>query len=359
MARHRGTALGSRCADAQVGNFGIQWIAQPRQPFKLLAAVADAEQGPLAVGVQPAQLGVDVGVEPDHETVAAQAVTIGRIEHRATTSREYDAAAPDQLGKQGALAPAEAGLAFDLEGQGDADPGALLEGQVEVDEGQPELRREAPPDRGLAGAHRADQKEVRGRIHWGNAISVPRRLGYTARFREYPSAMLRFIIVFLLLLVVLFVAELTPFVERWVIVPFTSVLAEASAWIIHLFDGSTVSHGKLIQNANGSFIVSIERGCNGIEAVIILISAILAFPAPWKHRLVGLVFGFLAVQVLNLVRIVSLFFLGLWSHVWFEWFHLYLWQALIVLDALIVFLIWLRYIPRVPRKQGAEPAAAA
>jgi exosortase H (IPTLxxWG-CTERM-specific) len=139
---------------------------------------------------------------------------------------------------------------------------------------------------------------------------------------------------------------LTTPVDEHLIVPFTSVLAKACAVIIHLFDGTTISHGKLIQNAAGTFIVSIERGCNGIEAVIILFSAILAFPAPWKHKLLGLVFGFLAIQVLNLVRIVSLFFLGLWNQVWFEWFHLYLWQALIVLDALIVFLIWLRYMPR-------------
>lgn len=158
--------------------------------------------------------------------------------------------------------------------------------------------------------------------------------------------MLRFILVFLVLLLVLFAAGLTTPVDTHVILPFTTVLAKASATAIHLFDGTTISQGKLIQNASGTFIVSIERGCNGIEAVIILISAILAFPAPWKHKLMGLVFGFLAIQVLNLVRIVSLFFLGLWNQVWFEWFHLYLWQALIVLDALIVFLVWLRYMPK-------------
>ena len=164
--------------------------------------------------------------------------------------------------------------------------------------------------------------------------------------------MLRFILVFLVLLVVLFVAELTGPVERLVIVPFTGVLANVSAWVIHLFDGSTISHGKLIQNASGTFIVSIERGCNGIEAVIILFSAVLAFPAPWKHRLYGLVFGFLAIQILNVVRIVSLFYLGMWSPVWFKWFHEYLWQALIVLDALIVFLVWLRYLPALPRESA-------
>ncbi len=54
----------------------------------------------------------------------------------------------------------------------------------------------------------------------------------------------------------------------------------------------------------------------------------------------------LAIQALNIVRIVSLFYLGQWNRHWFEWFHLYLWQALIVLDALVVFLVWLRSLPR-------------
>ena len=169
--------------------------------------------------------------------------------------------------------------------------------------------------------------------------------------------MFRFITVFLVMLVLLFVAELTPIVEHWVIEPFTGILAHASAWLIDVFEPSTISMGKRIQNADGSFIVSIERGCNGIEAVIILISAIIAFPAPWKHRLIGLVAGFIAIQLLNLVRIVSLFFLGLWSQVWFEWFHLYLWQALIVLDALIVFLIWLRFLPHKPSPSRTTAAA--
>jgi hypothetical protein len=42
---------------------------------------------------------------------------------------------------------------------------------------------------------------------------------------------------------------------------------------------------------------------------------------------------------------------------WFDWFHLYLWQALIVLDALVVFLLWLRWLPRDGLVE-AVPAAA-
>ncbi|MEZ5472895.1 MAG: hypothetical protein R3E90_14080 [Marinicella sp.] len=59
-------------------------------------------------------------------------------------------------------------------------------------------------------------------------------------------------------------------------------------------------------------------------------------------------YGFIAIQALNAVRIISLFYLLQWDKNWFDWFHLYLWQALIILDALVVWLIWLRYLPKKP-----------
>jgi len=40
-----------------------------------------------------------------------------------------------------------------------------------------------------------------------------------------------------------------------------------------------------------------------------------------------------------------LFYLLQWNPVWFEWVHLYFWQALIMLDGLIVYLFWVRMLP--------------
>ncbi|HVV98657.1 MAG TPA: exosortase H [Rhodanobacteraceae bacterium] len=167
--------------------------------------------------------------------------------------------------------------------------------------------------------------------------------------------MLRFIFLFLLYLAILFGLELLRPVDAHVILPFTAAIAKISVGLVGLFDSHAVAFGKVLQSTSNGFAISIERGCNGVEAVIILVAAMLAFPAPGKHRLIGIGLGFLAIQALNLVRIISLFYLGQWNRVWFDWFHLYLWQALIVLDALIAFLIWLRYLPRpVP-----SPAAAS
>ena len=60
--------------------------------------------------------------------------------------------------------------------------------------------------------------------------------------------------------------------------------------------------------------------------------------------IIAILAGFFFVQALNLVRIISLFYLGQWNHTVFEWFHLYLWPALIMLDVLVVFAIYLQWL---------------
>ncbi len=166
--------------------------------------------------------------------------------------------------------------------------------------------------------------------------------------------MVRFAVVFLLILTGLFSLEMTTRVQETVILPFTSFLAELSAALITPFDDSVAAQGKVLQFTDSGFAVSIEAGCNGVEATIVLIAAVIAFPASWKARLAAIALGFLAVQALNIARIISLFYLGDWNLAVFSWVHLYLWPVLIMLDVLIVFIIYLRYLER-----RREPAPAA
>jgi exosortase H (IPTLxxWG-CTERM-specific) len=166
--------------------------------------------------------------------------------------------------------------------------------------------------------------------------------------------MLRFGILFTVLVVALFAAELTPPGQRFVVDPWTALVARAATATMGTFDHDVVAVGPTImQRANG-FSVTILAGCNGIEAMIVLAAAMLAYPASLKHRLAGLAVGIVAIQALNLVRIVSLFYIGQWNRDVFEWAHLYAWQVLIMLDALIVWLLWLRALPAPPpRANGA------
>ncbi|GAB5414031.1 MAG: hypothetical protein Cons2KO_16340 [Congregibacter sp.] len=162
----------------------------------------------------------------------------------------------------------------------------------------------------------------------------------------------RFAIIFTVVLGTLFTLELLDPVQAAVVQPFTAWLADISAAIIIPFDASVESFGRVISHRENGFAVSIEAGCNGVEAAIVLIAAVLAYPATLKQKLAAIALGFLAIQVMNVVRIISLFYIGQWNLDLFNWTHLYLWPVLIMLDVLVVFLVYLRHL----NKQLAEPS---
>ena len=157
--------------------------------------------------------------------------------------------------------------------------------------------------------------------------------------------MFRFLLYFLFAQAGFFFIEMLQPVQHAVILPWTDFLAQISGKIMSIFDSNVEIYGKVIRSSINHFAVSIEPGCNGVEAMIVLLAAIIAFPAPIAHKLKGLIIGFIAIQGMNLIRVISLFYLGQWSQAAFDWAHLYIWQALIMLDALIVFLIWIRLMP--------------
>lgn len=170
--------------------------------------------------------------------------------------------------------------------------------------------------------------------------------------------MLRYSAWFFAVLVVLFGLEMLGPVQENVILPFTAFIAKVCVAIITPFDGDVLAYGKILQSSVNGFAVSIEPGCNGVEATIMLIAAAVAFPATLKQKIAVVVVGFFAIQAANILRIISLFYLGQWNMQVFEWAHLYLWPVLIMVDVLAVFLVWLRIINRSVDSPADEEAVA-
>ena len=166
--------------------------------------------------------------------------------------------------------------------------------------------------------------------------------------------MTRFLFLFCGVLAALFAIEMLKPVQEAVIQPFTALLATISTAVILPFDDTVIAQGRVLRDATTGFAVSIEAGCNGVEAAIVLIAGIVAFPASLTKKVIAILAGFLFVQALNIVRIISLFYLGQWNYTVFEWFHLYLWPVLIMLDVLIVFAIYLQWLG----KQQTQPEPA-
>ncbi len=164
--------------------------------------------------------------------------------------------------------------------------------------------------------------------------------------------MLRFFGVFVAVLVVLFMAELSWPAQHGVVQPWTALLARAVAALLQFFDPDVVAQGKVLRHASSGAGISIEAGCNGVEACLMLVAALLAYPARWSSRLLGIGIGLIAIQAVNLLRIITLFYLADWNPRVFEFAHLYLWQALIMLDVLVVWLLWMRWVARTEPDAG-------
>lgn len=147
-----------------------------------------------------------------------------------------------------------------------------------------------------------------------------------------------FVLRFAAFLVAGFLLIVPPVVQTNVLQPFTERLAAASAVMLGAIGHEVFRAGTTISSA--TFAVDVRNGCNGVEATLILIAAILATPARWKAKLVGVFGGFVLLQSVNLVRISSLYLLGFYDRELFDLFHSALWQVLIILVSVGIFVLW-------------------
>ena len=161
---------------------------------------------------------------------------------------------------------------------------------------------------------------------------------------------IRFLALFLVLLLGSFtLVAWTPVNDR-VIEPFTAGVAVVSGQLLDLLGQQTHMEGTVIRSPR--FAVNIRNGCNGIETMLIFGAAVLAFPAPWKARLAGLAFGMVAIQLVNLVRVVALFLTGVYFPSFFDSSHTVVWQTIVILAGVALWILWAqRAAPR------QEPAA--
>ena len=122
----------------------------------------------------------------------------------------------------------------------------------------------------------------------------------------------------------------------------TCALPILSAWLIHSSGGNCLRNAAILSNPAVNFAMEVRDGCNGINVVVLLWSAMFAYPASLKWRLLGVTAGLAAIQSLNLFRLISLFYLGQYNHSLFEFAHEYLWEWLIIIDGIVVFNLWIK-----------------
>ncbi len=160
-----------------------------------------------------------------------------------------------------------------------------------------------------------------------------------------PPHPLHFLARFAVFFLLAFGLSLTPFVKPAVL-GFSRMLVKGSGAFISLCGGNAMVEGSVLRDRSTGFAIEMKNGCNAIDVTFLLWSAVLAFPASWRQKAKGILWGTLAIHMVNFVRFVSLFYLGQYNLSLFEFAHAYLWQSLIMLDTLVVFWLWVQLVSR-------------
>jgi exosortase H (IPTLxxWG-CTERM-specific) len=138
-----------------------------------------------------------------------------------------------------------------------------------------------------------------------------------------------------------------PGVRLGVIKPYTVFLAKAVAAIVNLFGAGVVTDGTTLSSSD--FSMEIAMGCDGVEASCLYVAGVLAYPTTWRAKLIGLGLGVPLIHVINLGRLVGLYYAGVYLPSVVEELHVYVAQTLVILFSTAILIFWLDRFAARPR----------
>lgn len=126
--------------------------------------------------------------------------------------------------------------------------------------------------------------------------------------------------------------------------PYNRLTAWLSGWLTSIilpYSIRVVGASIIVDQRTSVLIVS---GCNGLEAIFLLLAGMLAYPATWSQRWRSLLRYLPALFVLNLFRVVLLVFIAHRHPAYMDVFHFQVAQGVLIV---FVLFFWYDHIRRI------------
>ncbi len=209
-------------------------------------------------------------------------------------------------------------------------------------------RKRGGPDAGKESPAQDGGREKRGSAETGQARAerreqVRRRKAKGARPRagsrfQDRRPVLRFVTLFALCMAVLASSEITPFFKDTVFPAYLRVNAGATGVILNLLRENASVNGQSISSQR--FSIDLRHGCDAVLPSFVFVAATMASPVALWTKIPGVLVGTAILLLMNLARIVTLFYTGIYFPSLFESMHLEIWPAIFILLAIFLWVIW-------------------
>ncbi len=158
------------------------------------------------------------------------------------------------------------------------------------------------------------------------------------------SPLLKFVGFFLLFMAVFYLIYTQEWFQEGPLGFIMNIDAKISSFLLNIFGMGTTAVGDTV--SSNKFSVDIESGCDGIEAIAIFTGAVAAYPKPAEFKYKGILVGILFLLLMNIVRIVTLFFTGVHFPKLFDMMHVEVWQVIFIVLAIVCWLVWIQSVIR-------------
>lgn len=158
------------------------------------------------------------------------------------------------------------------------------------------------------------------------------------------KAIFRFVLLFIGLLVSFTI--LFSLTRDNLLYPFSEKLVFATAYVVglvlNLFGMDAQVSWQFLNMKNFNLVIVVE--CTGLYEMFIFLLGMLAYPASFKKKLWGALFGIPFIFLINIIRMVFISALSNYRPELFEFLHLYFWQVALILIILCTWILWIEKI---------------
>ena len=182
-----------------------------------------------------------------------------------------------------------------------------------------------------------------------NQSAVHARQWLTAK-----QPVLRAVLIFLALLAAFYTFEFTHLARGPARRAYLQWIANTSARILIVMGHNAKADGTDINSPR--FSVKIVPGCDALDPAAAFVAAVIASPVSFWTKIPGLLIGTASLLLINLFRVVSLFFIGIHFPAAFKTMHHDVWQAVFVVLAVLFWFVWVQWATRPPAPGDPDSA---
>jgi len=181
-------------------------------------------------------------------------------------------------------------------------------------------------------------------------ISQSERKSKLVHFWQEYRPEIKFVLIFVIGLIIAFKLIYNDFVAKNIIEPITVAETWVASKVLNVVGFPNKQVGAFLSGAEGNYFrMEVKNNCNGVYESIVFLMAFIAIQLPWRRKLGWMSLGLLLFHIINEMRLVSLFIIGTkYSNKTFVFFHETFWNYALVIFTLGIFIFCAHQVSKSP-----------